>query len=118
MIPLKLSQVGLRAFQRELTVVKLNFLIWGWNRVCQDMVREWLRDKDQPMSGFRPNPERWEVSDWEQVLERCAGEEGHLLFECESVSVSKEEEATFAALFKHSKSGKNRYKIASGGMLR
>ncbi|OAE33122.1 hypothetical protein AXG93_4509s1030 [Marchantia polymorpha subsp. ruderalis] len=75
-----------------------------------DMVREWLKGKDQPTRGFQPHPERWTVSNWEQVLGRCAGEEGHLLLECESINVSKEEEATFPALFKHSKLGKNGYK--------
>ncbi|OAE19406.1 hypothetical protein AXG93_1096s1020 [Marchantia polymorpha subsp. ruderalis] len=46
----------------------------------------------------------------ELVLGRCAGREIHLLFECESVNVSKEEEASFGALFKHNKSSKNGYK--------
>ncbi|OAE27742.1 hypothetical protein AXG93_4193s1430 [Marchantia polymorpha subsp. ruderalis] len=49
-------------------------------------------------------------SDRKQVLGRCARKEGHLLFECESVNVLKEEEASFGALFKHSKSSKNGYK--------
>ncbi|OAE21609.1 hypothetical protein AXG93_939s1160 [Marchantia polymorpha subsp. ruderalis] len=110
MVPLKLPQIGLRTFQHELIAVRLDFLLWGFNWVCPDKIREWLRDKDQPTHGFRPHPERWEVSDWEQVLGRCAGEEGHLLFECESVNVSKEEEASFGALFKHNKSSKNGYK--------
>ncbi|OAE33061.1 hypothetical protein AXG93_1913s1630 [Marchantia polymorpha subsp. ruderalis] len=70
------------------------------------------RDRDQPARGFRPHSERWEVSDWEQVLRRCTGEESHLLFECENVNVSKEEEASFVALFKHSKSSKNEYKTS------
>ncbi|OAE27809.1 hypothetical protein AXG93_2954s1030 [Marchantia polymorpha subsp. ruderalis] len=67
MIPLKLPQIGLRAFQPEMTVVKLDFLLWIWNWVCQDMVREWQKGRDQPTRGFRPHPERWNVSDWEQV---------------------------------------------------
>ncbi|OAE26775.1 hypothetical protein AXG93_1129s1240 [Marchantia polymorpha subsp. ruderalis] len=71
------------------------------------MVREWLKGKDQPTRGFRPHPERWEVCDWEQVLGRCAGEEGHLLFESESIKVTKEEEISFGTLFKSSKSSKN-----------
>ncbi|OAE21223.1 hypothetical protein AXG93_3833s1010 [Marchantia polymorpha subsp. ruderalis] len=110
MIPLKLPPIGLRAFRHQLTAVKLDFLLWGWNWVCQDMVREWLKGKDQPTRGFRPHPERWEVCDWEQVLGRCAGEEGHLLFECESIKVTKEEEISFGAVFKNSKSSKNGYK--------
>ncbi|OAE19091.1 hypothetical protein AXG93_2062s1020 [Marchantia polymorpha subsp. ruderalis] len=74
------------------------------------MVREWLREQDQPPGGYRSHPERWRVSDWEQVLGRCAGEEGDLLFECESVHLSKEEEITFGALFKNRKSSKNGYR--------
>lgn len=75
------------------------------------MIREWLRERNQPPRGFRPHPERWQVNDWEQVLGRCAGEEVDILFECESVQVTKEEEISFGALFKNSKSSKNGYKI-------
>ncbi|OAE23644.1 hypothetical protein AXG93_4720s1090 [Marchantia polymorpha subsp. ruderalis] len=31
MVPLRVPQVGLRAFQDELTAVKLDILLWGWN---------------------------------------------------------------------------------------
>ncbi|OAE23497.1 hypothetical protein AXG93_285s1560 [Marchantia polymorpha subsp. ruderalis] len=110
MIPLKLPQIGLHAFQHELTAVKLDFLLWGWNWVCQDMVREWQKGRDQSKRGFRPHVERWDIADWEQVLERCAGEDGHLLFESESIKVTKEEEISFAALFKSSKSSKKGFK--------
>ncbi|OAE20377.1 hypothetical protein AXG93_3932s1010 [Marchantia polymorpha subsp. ruderalis] len=75
MVLLRVPQVGLRAFQDELMVVKLDFLLWGWN--------------------------------W--VLGRCAGEESDILFECESVHVTKEEEISFGALFKNCKSSKNGY---------
>ncbi|OAE27281.1 hypothetical protein AXG93_59s1260 [Marchantia polymorpha subsp. ruderalis] len=78
--------------------------------VCTAMVRKWLREKNQPPRGYRPHPERWRVSDWEQVLRRCAGEEGDLLFECKSVHISKEEEISFGALFKNCKSSKKRYR--------
>ncbi|OAE33923.1 hypothetical protein AXG93_1104s1190 [Marchantia polymorpha subsp. ruderalis] len=70
------------------------------------MVREWMRKRNQPPRGFRPHPKIWQVSDWQQVLGRCAGEESHLLFECESVQVTKEEEIFFGALFKNNKSSK------------
>ncbi|OAE27860.1 hypothetical protein AXG93_3459s1030 [Marchantia polymorpha subsp. ruderalis] len=66
--------------------------------------------REPPPLGYRPHPERWQVSDWEQVLGRCAGEEGDFLFECESVQVTKEEEISFEALFKNCKSSKNGYK--------
>ncbi|OAE27857.1 hypothetical protein AXG93_3459s1000 [Marchantia polymorpha subsp. ruderalis] len=74
------------------------------------MVREWLREKHLPSRGFRPHPERWQVSHLEQVLGRCAGEEGHLLFNGESVKVSKEEEITCSNLFKNGKHSKNGYR--------
>ncbi|OAE27861.1 hypothetical protein AXG93_3459s1040 [Marchantia polymorpha subsp. ruderalis] len=38
MISPKLPQIGLRAFQNELTAVRLDFLLWGWNWVCLEMV--------------------------------------------------------------------------------
>ncbi|OAE33566.1 hypothetical protein AXG93_2139s1190 [Marchantia polymorpha subsp. ruderalis] len=110
MIPLKLPQIGLCAFLHELTAVKLDFLLWGWNWMCQDMVCEWQKGRDQPTRGFRPHVERWDINDWEQVLGRCARKDGHLLFESESIKVTKEEEIFFAALFKSSKSSKNGYK--------
>ncbi|OAE26941.1 hypothetical protein AXG93_4413s1250 [Marchantia polymorpha subsp. ruderalis] len=109
--PLGVPQIGLRAFQNELTALKLNFLLWGWNWVCPEMVREWLRERHLPSRGFRPHPERWQVSHWEQVLGRFAGEEGHLLFEAGSVKVSKEEEITFSNLLKNGKHSKNGYRI-------
>ncbi|OAE30548.1 hypothetical protein AXG93_977s1340 [Marchantia polymorpha subsp. ruderalis] len=88
------------------------------SRVCREFARssrqqrigEWLRERNQPPRGYRPHPERWQVSDWKQVLERCAREEDDLLFECESVQVTKEEEISFGALFKNCKSSKNGYK--------
>ncbi|OAE29434.1 hypothetical protein AXG93_4548s1110 [Marchantia polymorpha subsp. ruderalis] len=61
MVPLKVPQIGLCAFQSELTAMKLNFLLWGWNWVCPEMV-------------------------------------------------TKDEEISYGALFKHSKSSKNGYK--------
>ncbi|OAE34077.1 hypothetical protein AXG93_2891s1000 [Marchantia polymorpha subsp. ruderalis] len=75
------------------------------------MVREWQKERDQPTRGFRPHVERWVITDWEQVLGRCAGEDGYLLFDSESIKVTKEEEISFASLFKSSKSSKNGYKI-------
>ncbi|OAE26554.1 hypothetical protein AXG93_3817s1170 [Marchantia polymorpha subsp. ruderalis] len=71
---------------------------------------EWLREKNQPPRGYRPHPERWQVSDWEQIFGQCAGEEDDLLFKCESVHVTKEEEIFFGALFKNYKSSKIVYK--------
>ncbi|OAE33542.1 hypothetical protein AXG93_1873s1010 [Marchantia polymorpha subsp. ruderalis] len=47
MVPLKVPQIDLRTFQNELSAVKLNFLLWGWNWVCPEMVREWLRERNQ-----------------------------------------------------------------------
>ncbi|OAE24589.1 hypothetical protein AXG93_1603s1000 [Marchantia polymorpha subsp. ruderalis] len=46
----------------------------------------------------------------EDVLGRCAGEKGDILFDSESVHLSKEEDATFGAPFKNRKSSKNGYK--------
>ncbi|OAE29113.1 hypothetical protein AXG93_3241s1100 [Marchantia polymorpha subsp. ruderalis] len=80
------------------------------------MVREWLCEKDQNLRMYRPHPERWHVIDWEQVLGRCAGSEGDLLFDSESVQLSKEEELTFDGLFKNRRSRKNVYKTRDYGM--
>ncbi|OAE26916.1 hypothetical protein AXG93_694s1020 [Marchantia polymorpha subsp. ruderalis] len=111
MVSLKLPQIGLRAFQNELTAVRLDFLLCPHRRnwVCPEMVREWLRERNQPPRGFRSHPERWQVEHWEQVLGRCEGEQGDLLFDCESVQVTKEDEVSFGALFKTGKHSKNGY---------
>ncbi|OAE32392.1 hypothetical protein AXG93_3671s1110 [Marchantia polymorpha subsp. ruderalis] len=74
------------------------------------MVRDWLREKDGNSRGYRPHPERWQVSDEGQVLGRCVGSEGDLLINSESVELSKEEESTFDDLFKNRRSRKNGYK--------
>ncbi|OAE20085.1 hypothetical protein AXG93_105s1000 [Marchantia polymorpha subsp. ruderalis] len=42
MVPLKVPQIALRAFQDELTAVKLDFLLWGWN---------WVTKKDEIFFG-------------------------------------------------------------------
>lgn len=108
--PLKVPQIGLRAFQDVLMKRKLDFLLWEWNWTCREMVREYLRERHQPSRGFRPHPNRWEIGHWAQVLGRCAGEDGYLLFEAESVKVSKEEENSYSNLFKVGKHAKNGYR--------
>ncbi|OAE29338.1 hypothetical protein AXG93_3102s1650 [Marchantia polymorpha subsp. ruderalis] len=41
------------------------------------MVRKWLREKYKPSRGYRPQPERWRVNDWEQAPRKWKlGEEG------------------------------------------
>ncbi|OAE23876.1 hypothetical protein AXG93_3001s1050 [Marchantia polymorpha subsp. ruderalis] len=56
MIPLRVPQIRLRAFQDELQAVKLNFLMWGWNWVCLAMVKEWQRKKGQKSREYQPHP--------------------------------------------------------------
>lgn len=110
MIPLWVPQIGLRAFKDELQAVKLNFLLWGWNWVCPTMIKEWQCEKGQNSGGYRLHPERWHVSEWEQVLGQCAGSKGDLLFDSESVQLAKEEESTFDALFKNRRLRNNGYR--------
>ncbi|OAE24400.1 hypothetical protein AXG93_4530s1020 [Marchantia polymorpha subsp. ruderalis] len=66
--------------------------------------------EDQNLRVYRPHPERWQVSNWKQVLGRCARFEGDLLFDSESVQLSKEE-STFDGLFKNRRSCTKGYKI-------
>ncbi|OAE24416.1 hypothetical protein AXG93_4530s1180 [Marchantia polymorpha subsp. ruderalis] len=68
MVPLRVTQIGLQAFQDELMAVKLDFLLWRWNWVCPAMVREWLREKNQPPRRYRPHQERWQVGFVELAL--------------------------------------------------
>lgn len=53
MLPLRLPQNGLRAFEERLIGRKLDFLLWGWNYICVDMVREWMDAERQPTRGLR-----------------------------------------------------------------
>lgn len=62
--PLRVPQIGLRAFQDVLLGLKLDFLLWGWNWTCPEMVREYLQERHKPSRGFRPHPERWDICDW------------------------------------------------------
>lgn len=109
-VPLKLPQNGLRAFEDRLITRKLEFLLWGWNYVCADMVREWLDEEQPPTRGLRPHVDRWIVRDWRQALGRCAGDDRYLLFESESVKVTKQDKASFVELFKRERSSKNGYR--------
>lgn len=109
MVPLRLPQNGLRAFEERLIARKLDFLLWGWNYICANMVREWLEPQGPPTRGLRPHVDRWTVQDWAQALGRCAGMPGHLLFDSESIKVTKQEEAQFVELFKTGRSTKNGY---------
>ncbi|OAE30125.1 hypothetical protein AXG93_21s1000 [Marchantia polymorpha subsp. ruderalis] len=68
MVPLKVPQIGVRAFQNKLSAVKLDFLLWGWNWVCPEMVREWLQERNQPPHEIRPHPQRWQVGFVELAL--------------------------------------------------
>ncbi|OAE23368.1 hypothetical protein AXG93_1660s1270 [Marchantia polymorpha subsp. ruderalis] len=89
----------------------LGFAFGGRNAFASRMLLRQKKKRQRSRMKSVPLPRAPSaVSDWEQVLGRCAGEEGDLLFECESVQVTKEEEISFGALFKNSKSSKNGYK--------
>ncbi|OAE34038.1 hypothetical protein AXG93_4142s1230 [Marchantia polymorpha subsp. ruderalis] len=105
MVPLKVPQIERRAFQNEMSAVKLDFLLKRGKIGCS---RRWSGSGCWRRTNLRAVFDH--IRDWEEVLGRCAGEEGDLLFNCESVQVTKEEEISFGALFKKSKSSKNGYK--------
>ncbi|OAE28746.1 hypothetical protein AXG93_1617s1310 [Marchantia polymorpha subsp. ruderalis] len=52
------------------------------------MMQEWDNNGVPKPPGYRRNPETWQIWDWTKVLGSCAGDDGDLIFDSESVKES------------------------------
>lgn len=59
------------------------------------MVQEWNDRSALNADGLRLNLERWQIWNWEKVFWWCAGEDGDLIFDSESVKVMRAEKRCF-----------------------
>ncbi|OAE29994.1 hypothetical protein AXG93_3893s1000 [Marchantia polymorpha subsp. ruderalis] len=88
----------------------MDFLLWGWNWTSEVIVQVWDNNGLPKPPGYQENPKTWQIWGWKKVLRRCAGDDGDLTFDSESVRITREEESAYATLFKHPRMGKNGYR--------
>ncbi|OAE28067.1 hypothetical protein AXG93_3410s1100 [Marchantia polymorpha subsp. ruderalis] len=104
---LRVPEVGLRAYRRDLILVKMDFLLWGWNWTSDAIIQEWDNNGLPKLPGYRGHHDTWKIWDWKKVLGRCADDDGDLTFDSDSVRVTRDEERAYDDLFKHPYTGKN-----------
>ncbi|OAE20096.1 hypothetical protein AXG93_2611s1030 [Marchantia polymorpha subsp. ruderalis] len=115
---LRVPEVGLRAYHCDLILIKMEFLLWGWNWTSDAITQEWNNNGLPKPPGYRGHPDTRKIWDWKKVLGRSAGDDGDLTFDAESVRVTREEERAYVDLFKHPRTGKNGYRIVWWGLSR
>ncbi|OAE32869.1 hypothetical protein AXG93_955s1070 [Marchantia polymorpha subsp. ruderalis] len=107
LIPLRVPDVELRKYRRELIKMRLDFLLWDWNCVLATICKEMINKNRLEGTDLRVNPMLWTFKHWTRVLGSCEGKDGDYTFEKESVKVTQAEEFTFAPLFKNPRSSSN-----------
>ncbi|OAE31229.1 hypothetical protein AXG93_1293s1060 [Marchantia polymorpha subsp. ruderalis] len=107
---LRVPEVDLRAYHRDLILVKMNFLLWGWNWTSYAIIQEWDDNGLPKPPGYRGHPDTSEIWDYKKVLGQCASDNGDLTFDSDSVRITRDEERAYADLFKHPRTGKNEYR--------
>ncbi|OAE22733.1 hypothetical protein AXG93_2035s1140 [Marchantia polymorpha subsp. ruderalis] len=68
---LKVLEAGLQAHRCELILVKIEFLLWGWNWTSEAIVQEWDKDGSPKPPGYGGNPETW-LGLWNEHCEEIA----------------------------------------------
>ncbi|OAE29585.1 hypothetical protein AXG93_4003s1060 [Marchantia polymorpha subsp. ruderalis] len=107
---LRVPEVGLRAYRRDLIRIKMEFLLWGWNWTSDAIIQEWDNNGLSKLPGYRGHPDTWDIWDLKKVLGISVGDDGDLTFDTESVRVTREEKRAYVDLFKHPRTGKNGYR--------
>ncbi|OAE19090.1 hypothetical protein AXG93_2062s1010 [Marchantia polymorpha subsp. ruderalis] len=80
-----MPKFGLRTYINQLLVVKLNFLLWGWNWVCAAMVKEWHNGSALDDERLCDNPTIWIIKYWAKVLGQCVEKDEDYTFHSDSV---------------------------------
>ncbi|OAE28913.1 hypothetical protein AXG93_4891s1020 [Marchantia polymorpha subsp. ruderalis] len=110
LVPLKVPYEDLRPFRRELSELRLEFLLWNWNCISASICKE-IMDKNQTEGeDLRGNPLLWIVEHWTQVLGQCVGREEDLMFEKSSVALTRVEEFSYGPLIGSGRQGTNGWK--------
>lgn len=78
---LRVPEVGLRAYRRDLILVKMDFLLWGWNWTSDAIIQEWDNNGLPKPLGYQDHPDTWQIRDCKTVLGRCASDDGDLTFD-------------------------------------
>ncbi|OAE22507.1 hypothetical protein AXG93_4855s1000 [Marchantia polymorpha subsp. ruderalis] len=80
LISLKMPYEELRSFRRELSELRLDFLLWNWNCISASMCKEIMDKNETESEDLQGNPMLWTIEHWTNVMGPCAGSNGDLLF--------------------------------------
>lgn len=112
LVPLKVLYGELRPLRRELSELRLNFLLWNWNCISASICKEIMDKNKTEGEDHRCNPMLWTIEHWAKVMGPCAGSDGDLLFKKSSVNLTRMEEFSYGPLFNPIRSGTNGWKTA------
>lgn len=110
LVPLKMPYEELRPFKRELSELRLEFLLWNWNCVSASICKEVMDKSTTEGQELRGNPMLWTIEYWTKVMGPCAGSDGDLLFEKNSVGLTRGEEFSYGPPFESGRQGTNGWK--------
>ncbi|OAE33804.1 hypothetical protein AXG93_4553s1000 [Marchantia polymorpha subsp. ruderalis] len=110
MVPLKVPYEKLRPFRHELSELRLEFLLWNWNCVSASIWKEVMDKSATKGEELRGNPMLWTIEHWTKVMGPCAGSDGDLLFDKNSVGLTCVEEFSYGPLFETGRQGTNGWK--------
>ncbi|OAE29583.1 hypothetical protein AXG93_4003s1040 [Marchantia polymorpha subsp. ruderalis] len=110
LVPLKVPYEELRPFRHELRELRLEFLLWNWNYVSASIWKEVMDKSATEGEELRGNPMLWTVEHWTKVMGPCAGSDGDLLFDKNSVGLTRVEEFSYGPLFETGRQGTNGWK--------
>ncbi|OAE32385.1 hypothetical protein AXG93_3671s1040 [Marchantia polymorpha subsp. ruderalis] len=113
LVPLKVPYEELRPFRHELRELRLEFLLWNWNCVSASICKEVMDKSTVEGEELRGDPMLWTIKHWTTVQGPCAGSEGDLLFEKNSVGLTRGKEFSYGPPFETRRQGTNGWKIVN-----
>ncbi|OAE28516.1 hypothetical protein AXG93_2469s1000 [Marchantia polymorpha subsp. ruderalis] len=67
LVPLKVVYKKLPPFRRELSELRLDFLLWNWNRISASICKEIMDKNKTEGEDLRGNPMLWTIEHWAKV---------------------------------------------------
>ncbi|OAE21290.1 hypothetical protein AXG93_868s1280 [Marchantia polymorpha subsp. ruderalis] len=110
LVPLKVPYEELRPFRHELRELRLEFLLWNWNCVSASICKEVLDNSATEGKELRGNSMLWIIEHWTKVMGPCTGSDEDLLFDKNSVGLTRGEEFSYGPLFETGRQGTNGWK--------